>query len=375
MKQTNLVKKILILASNPTFQSPLNIDLEVRHIQLGLRGAKYSYQYRIEQRWAVQISDLRQSLLDEEPTILHFCGHGSQQGQLLFEDQNRVSKPVPGPALAELFSFFSKNLQCVLLNACYSAEQAKAISRHIPYVIGMRQRIGDSTALQFSRGFYDALGAGRNFEEAFHFGRTSVLLEGLEEADAPVLIKGRKSSSTGQHSKHDVSYEALTDLSRTGLLEIIDYYKEASQSSVKDPKAYFYLGICYLHLNMKDMAKQYFEKVITLDPSFSDAYYYKAICLLKQDSIRNIRKITADKIANLLNLCFELGEAKEKYFIFFAILNYGYYKSNGMRELKPNFIEALTSSKKAISEKGEFNRLIKILSFNDKYILKQLNLK
>lgn len=58
---------------------------------------------------------------------------------------------------------------CVL-NACYSEAQAKAIARHIDYVIGMQQAIGDTAAIAFSAGFYQALGDGRNIEEAYKMG-------------------------------------------------------------------------------------------------------------------------------------------------------------------------------------------------------------
>lgn len=44
-------------------------------------------------------------------------------------------------ALAILFVLFTEQVKCVLLNACYSKTQAKAIARHINYVIGMSQAI------------------------------------------------------------------------------------------------------------------------------------------------------------------------------------------------------------------------------------------
>ena len=45
--------------------------------------------------------------------------------------------------LARLFEIFQDSVECVFLNACYSAEQAEAISQHIPYVIGMKQDLGN----------------------------------------------------------------------------------------------------------------------------------------------------------------------------------------------------------------------------------------
>ncbi len=61
--------------------------------------------------------------------------------------------------MAQLFELCSDHVHCVVLNACYSEPQARAIVRHIDYVIGMKQAIGDESAIKFSVGFYDALGA------------------------------------------------------------------------------------------------------------------------------------------------------------------------------------------------------------------------
>ena len=62
-------------------------------------------------------------------------------------------------------------MKCVVLNACYSVAQANAISKHIDYVVGMKKAIGDEAAIKFAVGFYDALGAGRDFETAYKFGQ------------------------------------------------------------------------------------------------------------------------------------------------------------------------------------------------------------
>jgi len=75
------------------------------------------------------------------------------------------------------------------LNGCYSKAQANEIAKHIPYVIGMNQAIGDKAAIAFAVGFYDALGAGRSIEFAYNFGCTAIQLEGIAEHLTPVLLK------------------------------------------------------------------------------------------------------------------------------------------------------------------------------------------
>lgn len=89
-----------------------------------------------------------------------------------------------------LFEQFADQVECVLLNACYSETQAVAIAEHINYVIGMNQAIGDKAAIVFAMGFYQAIGAGRKIEEAYQLGCVQIRFHGTPEHLIPVLVKG-----------------------------------------------------------------------------------------------------------------------------------------------------------------------------------------
>lgn len=54
--------------------------------------------------------------------------------------------------------------------------QAEAIAEHIPYVIGMSAGIKDKAAIEFAVGFYDALGAGKEIDDAFRFAKNAIAL-------------------------------------------------------------------------------------------------------------------------------------------------------------------------------------------------------
>jgi hypothetical protein len=77
--------------------------------------------------------------------------------------------------LADLFGIPSicQNVECIVLNACFSEVQAKAICKHINYVIGMNREVRDDAAISFTKGFYDALGDGESIENAFQFGKNA----------------------------------------------------------------------------------------------------------------------------------------------------------------------------------------------------------
>jgi hypothetical protein len=181
------VKKVLVLAANPIGTTRLRLDQEVREISTGLQRAKKRELFDLEQRWAVRTRDLRQALLDIEPQVVHFSGHGSSTGGLFLENEVGEYQLVTPEALARLFELFSSHIECVVLNACYSEIQADAIAQHINYVIGMNQAIGDKAAIEFAIGFYDALGAGRDIKDAYKFGCNAIELEGISEYLTPTL--------------------------------------------------------------------------------------------------------------------------------------------------------------------------------------------
>jgi hypothetical protein len=205
-------KTILFLAAHPRGTSPLQLAQEVREIQIGLERARQRDRFSIEQRWAVTAEEVRRALLNCAPHIIHFSGHGvasfdlsqaTQQqrklspvaeaataiGGLVFEDANGQPQLVSGEALAQLFGLFANQIECVVLNACYSTTQAKAIARHIPYVVGMKQEIGDRAAIEFAIGFYDAILAGKSIEFAYRLGCSAIQMAGIPEHLTPVLEK------------------------------------------------------------------------------------------------------------------------------------------------------------------------------------------
>jgi len=179
--------RILFLSANPTSYSRIRLDEEVRRIQTDLKSAKERDNLELKQESAVTTDTLMQSILDESPRIVHFSGHGEQQGIIL---ENEIGEPkmVSMEALAALFKLFKDSVECVVLNSCYSKNQAKAIKLHIPYVVGMNTAVPDKAAIAFSKGFYKALGAGKDIPFAFKLGVAAIKLEGVKGADIPELL-------------------------------------------------------------------------------------------------------------------------------------------------------------------------------------------
>jgi AAA-like domain/CHAT domain len=198
----NFVKTILVLSANPRNSTYLRLDQEVREIDEGLRRSQNRNFFKLEQRWAVRSKDLHRAILDLTPQVVHFSGHGVGDSGLALEDDAGQAKLLSTEAIQSLFELFAKNVECVVLNACYSEVQADAIAKYIPYVIGMNHAVGDVAAREFAVGFYDALGAGRDFEFAFKSGCVAIQLAGIPEYLTPVL----KKKGTQEAKSNSASY-------------------------------------------------------------------------------------------------------------------------------------------------------------------------
>ncbi len=181
---------VLIVAASPLDHDRLSLNREVKKIKQALERSRNREHWQIESNEAATVEDLRRALLDHNPTILHFSGHGEGGAGLCFEDDQGFTHPAQAGALAKLLHHFKDRLKCVVLNACYSAIQAEAIRQEINYVVGMQAAIDDESAAKFAVSFYDAVFAGTNFRVAFDLGCTAIDLHNLPGSDVPMFLVG-----------------------------------------------------------------------------------------------------------------------------------------------------------------------------------------
>jgi hypothetical protein len=186
-RRNDLPASILFLAAQPVNTPALRLDQEAREIVNTLRQAG-DRRFTVHQWHAVRPEDVTAALLEVRPEIVHISGHGTPDGSIWLQDRLGNVKPASASALSALFQCYSHVVSCVILNACFSEEQARAISCHIDDVIGMRGRVTDEAAIAFTLGFYQCRGAGRSVMEAFQHGCLQMGLQGLDESHVPVLF-------------------------------------------------------------------------------------------------------------------------------------------------------------------------------------------
>jgi NACHT domain len=169
------MSKILILSSNPRGDLK-NLNREIRDLKGAIQRLG---KFEVEDCLAVRSQDIKRLIAENNPHIVHFCGHGAGEQGIVFEDEGGHEQLVSTDRLAEIFEIFSNKYEkepvnCVVLNACDSYFQAKAIVRYIDYAIGMTQPILDKAAYRYSLGFYGGLAAGKTIKQAHMMGRSDI---------------------------------------------------------------------------------------------------------------------------------------------------------------------------------------------------------
>lgn len=178
-------KKILFVAANPDNASRIQTDQEHRLLKAQLERGRMRDQYLfLPPQLAVTATELIRAMRDK-PEIIHFSGHGNPDGIVITTEDNK-GQTMAIPALQRLFRPLRDIAQIIILNACYSAPQAKALSEFGIYVVGNNLPINDSAAISFSEGLYLGFGEGKNFEDAFNDAMTVVL---TKDPDAASIIE------------------------------------------------------------------------------------------------------------------------------------------------------------------------------------------
>jgi esterase/lipase superfamily enzyme len=178
-------KRILVLAANPIETDRLQIEQELFLIKKSLNEAEVGRGYRLEAEWAVRATDLSKFLLQYEPAIVHFSGHGSPTGEIVLEDDSGKAAPLQINRLAHLFEILKSSTECVVLNACFSLEKANLLRNYVGCVVGMEKAIGDPAALRFSEGFYRGVAFGKDYYQAFQLGCSQIDMAALPDASIP----------------------------------------------------------------------------------------------------------------------------------------------------------------------------------------------
>lgn len=179
--------RVLLLWTNPSDSDVLQLNAESQRIVARLQNSAEPNAFQIRVVESVRPEQLLDLCNEYQPKLIHFGGHGTASGDLLFESEHGLSHAVSPEALAAALENSADTTQIVLLNACHSFIPAARLAQFIPFVVAMRAAIADEAALVFAEAFYAALACQRSIPNAFAQGVAALRLAGLPDHDLPLL--------------------------------------------------------------------------------------------------------------------------------------------------------------------------------------------
>lgn len=178
--------KILFIAADPRDQAALDFSGEYRAISEAVRN-----HFKLAATLAARPEDLVNALAEEKPQVLHFSGHGSGTAGLVFENEERETVLLAREGLNRILKAreLVAPVRLIVLNACWSIKQARAIAKKGPDTIGMKIDLLDETAKAFAKHFYRLL-VSLTIAGAHEAAIAAIAAKGLPEADSSVFVAG-----------------------------------------------------------------------------------------------------------------------------------------------------------------------------------------
>ena len=168
--------RILFLSANPWTTSRILVDEEGREIFEKLQEGPYRDRFELFKHEAIRPIDLQRLMMMYKPHIVHFSGHGSKKKRLILGGAPGRGKQINCQGLVEMFALYRSHVRLVVLNACFTKDQARSLSEVIDYSVGTGRGIGDKGGVAFAGAFYRALGFGKNITEAFESAKAELAL-------------------------------------------------------------------------------------------------------------------------------------------------------------------------------------------------------
>ena len=184
--------RILGVTASPRGLAPLDIDNEKLRVETALAGLIERKQVDVVWQDHATWRDLQRLMRSSQGPwhILHFIGHGgfdrvSDEGFIALESEIGELYRLPATQLGRLIADHT-TLRLAILNSCEGAEGSDTdifsstasllIRRGLPAVLAMQYEISDRAAIEFARGFYEAVADGLPVDAATAEARKSVSL-------------------------------------------------------------------------------------------------------------------------------------------------------------------------------------------------------
>lgn len=275
--------RILGVIASPSDLPILDVRREQQRLEQAiepLRNKKIELSWLQGQTWR----DIQQALRRGSWHIFHFIGHGTfdelrQEGSLALANEAGKTYALSATQLGRLLADHA-SLRLVLLNACEGAEgnaqdlfsstAATLVRRGIPAVLAMQYEITDRAAIEFSRGFYEAIADDLPVDAAVSEARIAMSLAGVESLEWGTPVLHMRSPDGRLFETAPVLRTKPTEASGTGSAGGVDSEKREENEDQRIATQYAQ-AMAELDAGQWEPALLILEDIVTQRPDFQDA--------------------------------------------------------------------------------------------------------
>lgn len=182
------IVRVLFVSANVVETRLLGIDRELNQVQTLVDATTHRDRFALSTMPDIDITQVAHQLQKVRPKVLHFSGHGTDEGALIMRGPSGGHLPIKPDGLAKLLGILGDSLKLIVLNACFSdALSQKIVAQMDVVVLGMTRLVQDATALQYARGLYQTLFHGATIREAHDAAAAILAAMGQVDAEAPLL--------------------------------------------------------------------------------------------------------------------------------------------------------------------------------------------
>jgi tetratricopeptide (TPR) repeat protein len=176
------LKRILLLSANSDEAEKGRREKEIFEIEAALDRAFLKLRKRDKEIQPLYESPLyppnigadniSQELSAVEPYVVDISGteDSGLEGLTIGKSPKGGKVENANKLIADLFRINAEKIHCVILNRCYIEEQAREISQHINFLIGISQELEEDPIVGFLAEFYYSISIGKSVLQSYELG-------------------------------------------------------------------------------------------------------------------------------------------------------------------------------------------------------------
>jgi hypothetical protein len=194
--------RMVVITANAKDDFPLRLTDEVNVIIKAVQVSNPQCKLRFAEphtRLSAQLMDLMEALVEAQPHIIHFAGHGSEEGHLRLMGVDGSAEELRPSELIDFLKTMRQRspLKGIVFNLCHSENLLEQAAAHFDFVIGWQGELPDNKGIKFAEFLYRALALNAckfgemDFVSAFSMAKSmlNIKIQGTEEY---LFLKGKK---------------------------------------------------------------------------------------------------------------------------------------------------------------------------------------